>query len=174
MDVILTNPPWVKSPRVRIQGWVRRISRLSLLRASSGASRRPVEAEIYHDYTHYLLTYCHSERAIAELSNAWAASQPVPLVDGQHGLAALITVSTQAHGWGHLAALSTDEQLQLLNWYLIQTLFVAAYNAVFEALAASVSSPIRGVIRIRDKIKALNLPKKLFPQSLRPIEFVAH
>jgi hypothetical protein len=52
-------------------------------------------------------------------------------------------------------------------------LFLAAYHAVVEALAYVIVSPIQVVIGLRDKIKALNLPKNLFPQSLRPIKAAA-
>jgi hypothetical protein len=89
-------------------------------------------------------------------------------VDGQHRTAIL-----GAYGQTQVRLDDYEQLLYSLHTFLKLTLFVAAFRAVVEALGYVLIIPIRGVIGLRDLIKALNLPKHLFPQSLRPIKTAA-
>jgi hypothetical protein len=51
-------------------------------------------------------------------------------------------------------------------------LFLAALKTIQAALSAAYVV-FSGGWSLRDRIKSLNLPKNLFPQSLRPVESVA-
>ena len=89
-------------------------------------------------------------------------------VDGQRR-----TVFLGGYGQAHFNIETYEHILQSLHAFLKLTLFVAAFRAVVEALSYVIIVPIRGVIGLEDLIKALNLPKNLFPQSLRPIKAAA-
>lgn len=52
--------------------------------------------------------------------------------------------------------------------------FFAALEVIQSALFAASHAGFSRGWTLRDRIKSLNLPKNLFPQSLRPIESLAH
>ena len=79
-------------------------------------------------------------------------------------------------------ALHTDSDLaqeaQLKLWLALQTvvdlsLFFVALSFIWAFVSRLVIADFRALARLRDKIKSLNLPIKLIPQSLRPIELAA-
>ena len=72
--------------------------------------------------------------------------------------------------------LSQEAQLKL--WLSLQTvvdlsLFFAVLSFIWKFASSTVTADFRLLARLRDKIKSLNLPLKIIPQSLHPIKLMA-
>lgn len=156
----------VKSHRAMLDAWFSRVIRNFLLENS-----RQTQDDILSQVALKL------RAALFEHEQWESADAPqIVYIDGQYKvfvngkpLINSVSLREQAHMHLDVVAALFDSIDKLLNL----TLFVAALIFVFEYLFALVV-PIRGVTTLREKIKSLSLPKNLFPQSLRPIESLAH
>lgn len=162
MAEYITNPPWHQPAHALIQAWIRRRNRLRLLRrASIGAVTYPLQ-----NHSVAPLQPLSPDIIIIDLRLSPSTETPPLLVeDSQSRTSWLESVE------------SYYQEAQLWTYYNVfhdLTLFLAAFCAVAKALSAVTTTPVRWLAQIRYKIKALNLPKRLIPQSLRPIESVAH
>lgn len=167
MDVYLTNPPWVHPNRVKLQALIRRIKLWQLRRASSHTSTRPYEAELYEVYVQN--AWFNSVKRLSglghEVGHRAIAVTPYAF-DGQQRIASLFVSESQPIYTQEQPHISFENFVELIR-------FLAAYNVVSQVLNAIGVVPVLRILELRDKIKALNLPKNLFPQSLRPIKAAA-
>jgi hypothetical protein len=172
MDLYVTNPPWVNSPwvhpnRVKLQALIRFIKLWHLRYASSHASTKPYEIELYEVCVRKaLLTNFKNFSGLShEVGHRSIAVEQHP-IDGQRRIASLFVSESQPIYTQEQPHISFENFVELIR-------FLAAYNIVSLGFYAIGVLLVLRILKLRDKIKALNLPKNLFPQSLRPIKAAA-
>lgn len=148
-----------------LNAWVRRVKLERLLRESSYAS-----FSVNRDPMLRLLA-CRSSVNLEEL-HADLAQSALARIQRLHRNVAIFHRDTVPESLAQ-AHIHLDDAKQFFHTLYGHLLFVAAYHAVVEALRYVIVVPICGVAGLRDKIKSLNLPKNLFPQSLRPVRGAA-
>ena len=165
MEVFVSSPPWFNSPwgnsyRQQVQNAIRRMKRWQLMRASSHASALPFEVELCCPGLQRTQSPVGFGRVGHEFVHAL-------LADGQQREVAYLSTL-------HLQLVSLQEQRDLTSDYLLQLVkFLTAYQVVSHLLYAVRVILVLRIANFWDEIKALNLPKNLFPQSLRPVKAAA-
>jgi hypothetical protein len=157
---MLANPPWVKTYSAVFQAFIRNLYRRGKLRSHIRVS--PVEVETFGEY---LLKKSQSNIVLIEHGRDYRGKTIIfaGYVDENrrvHLLKELYTQYQQEHFW--------------YNYLYNFGLFLSALRAIQDAIFRRIAPCFLGAWNLRYLIKSLNLPKNLFPQSLRPIESLAH
>jgi hypothetical protein len=175
MNVVLANPPWVKVPRPRLQARVVRQTRVPIFLSYSSTAARQ------HDFEFYLslLQKLHEDDVLFIDIDLLKLTEQVGfigdqyVVDGQRRLHSTIA-HEQAHALYHQEVATQEQRHFSLKTFLDLIQFLEDFNSVCKAIRDSVVTNFYGLVRVRNRVKSLNLPKSLFPQSLRPVESLAH
>jgi hypothetical protein len=157
MRVVIANPPWFNSPATQLQRWLVNVCRRRFLRNSTYEALRRIEHEFETAYFRKDadINVCCLNLRLNDDSN----SEP-ELLAGPG-----IRLVRQVYPY--------QEKLLWADVIDDVVLFLAAFRAVLKALSTYRVLALHGRLSLREKIKSLNLPKNLFPQSLRPIKAAA-
>jgi hypothetical protein len=174
MEVFICHSSFVHLPRPRILARVIRQTHERVLHNYISEAAQPHDFEFYIS----LLQRLRDDEIVFidfNFSTEMGKCSPAGFIDEQKTINVQPRLlSNMAHEQAHaLLSLtaSTQEQYHFsLDTFLDLIRFLEAFNAVCKAICDSVVTNFNELGQLRNRIKSLNLPKNLFPQSLRPAE----